>query len=156
MVIDAQLVHAKEIWTCTKFWRSLTQTGLTSTAYNAIVTQWRRYAYCTHLLADRGASLFEFSPLESELPDADADVYYNVDLGAPSTSPVAPVKKNGVYQRGYAYGFVLVNPTATAVRLSASPDGRSYVLPGSGTAITPPITVAAYSGRILSISGHES
>ncbi len=81
-------------------------------ATNAQLAQWHTYAMASFLAGSSGQSYFNFSS-SPDLNGLTSTTWQDqVDLGA----PIAPVAKvAGVYQRPFAKGLVLVNPTPVAV-----------------------------------------
>ena len=61
---------------------------------------------------------------------------WNVDLGAPVTTAatVADLAASGAYEREFAHGWAVVNPTATAATLTF-PAGARLVMPQGGGAV---------------------
>jgi hypothetical protein len=84
---------------------ALTKTWVPGTA--AQKRAWHRYALASFLLGSDGRSRFSFSPGRERDPTRDHP-WWKVDLGAPTGRYG---KADGVYQRSFTKGKVLVNPT---------------------------------------------
>lgn len=131
MLADAES-HGDSVLSTTKLWVNATP---------AQTTAWHRYALASFLLGTSGRSYFNFSTGQnwSQLAaDSSAD---HPNLGAPSA---AYTKTNGVYQRRYANGLVLVNPGTTNVTVNldrsyhdvdGSASGQSVTLVPNGAAV---------------------
>lgn len=108
----------------------------------------RVFDLATYLLANTGHAFFDFTSGTS--PNVHAWQHYSslygLNLGSPTqTLPtVADYLLDGVYQRAYSGGRVLVNPGTTAITVSLN--GTYYTL--GGTAVRS-IRVAAHSAQIL-------
>lgn len=74
----------------------------------------RTYALATYLLANTGHALFDFQFGRTK-EFQDWSPLYNLNLGTPMTTypTVDDYLRNGVYQRTYSAGLVLVNPGST-------------------------------------------
>lgn len=152
MLIDANLAGHR-IGVGTKYWRTAAQDSLTTDAWTAQVSKWRRFMLCSALLGQRnGLTLTEFSRLESEQSWLEDDDYYGIDLGVPLAQPTTIAKSNGYYRLRYTNALVMVNPTTAGVTISASPDGRSYLNAITAAAITYPFTLAKSTGLILVVA----
>lgn len=86
----------------------LTSTRLADQDDSAVpVEQWANYALASFLLgANSSHTFFQFQ--SETLPQATDTPANAIEIGAPLGSPF---KQNGVYQRRFAHGLVLVNPT---------------------------------------------
>ena len=109
MLVDANK-KGQQVLAYTKVW--------VATATQAQKDAWHRYAFATFLLGDSGLGKFTFSygPGTNNLVD---HPWWKVSLGI----PVEPYTKLGhIYQRAFANGLVLVNPTdrATTVYLGTA------------------------------------
>jgi hypothetical protein len=129
MIPDAE-ANGYAVLQCTKVWTSAT---------SAQKEAWYKFALASWLLGNQGRSFFFFTYQNG---DSTVDRSLNhLDLGAPS-GPYA--KQNGVYQRSFAAGRVLVNPTPNSVTV---PLGSSYkTLSGSSVSS---VTVGANAAEIL-------
>jgi hypothetical protein len=130
MVADAE-ARGKSLLTLTKVWAPGTAEQKEA---------WRRYALASYLLASGGRSYFTFSASPTQPPTAWNPIYAE-DLG----SPLAPyARAGGVYQRRFADGRVLVNPSGRPVTVWLG--GTLYTT--TGLAVTK-VTLGAHTGEIL-------
>ncbi len=127
--------RGKQVMAMTKVWRT--------DATQAQKDQAHQYALATFLLGDNGTHHFTFSGGRSENP-TEGHAWWDIDLGAPLGGYA---KVGGVYQRAFAKGKVLVNPTGTSVTVDL---GGVYVDLG-GVARTS-VTLPAGTGRVLTTS----
>jgi hypothetical protein len=121
----------KPIMAMTKVWSSPTGDQL---------SQWRMFSLASFLLGTNGSDYFYFSSSSTEKPIS--VVPWTVDIGDPSGAYAA---KDGVYQRGFAKGLVLVNPTTNAVTVPLS---GSYVRM-DGSSVSGSLTMTPDTGEIL-------
>ena len=121
--------------------RALTITKTWVPATTTQVNDWRQYALGTFLLgAGEGARFSFVSAAGLETPSEDSWI-----LHVPLGSPVGGYRPaDGVYQRDFANGRVLVNPGTGPVRVAL---GETLHTP-SCTAVTA-VTVPAHSARLL-------
>ncbi|HEY0388985.1 MAG TPA: putative glycoside hydrolase [Gaiellales bacterium] len=101
---------------------------------------YRLYALATFLLGNTTHSYFYFTADRTDAATLDSPLYH-LPLGAPTGSYT---RTGGVYQRAFANGRVLVNPTTVTVRVSL---GRTYRTP-AGAAVTS-VTLAPHAAQIL-------
>jgi hypothetical protein len=94
----------------------LTLTKLWSSATAAQQTSWQQFALGSFLLGTQGRSAFFFSPSSSTLRTTPFTLY-STNLGAPA-APYAFAQ--GVYQRPFSSGLVLVNPSTSSVTVALS------------------------------------
>ncbi len=111
-MITAVEAMGKPLLVITKLWVPATQ---------AQQDAWREFALASFLMGTQGQSAFFFSsgfaiPRTAPLP------WYNTALGSPS-GPYAYVQSEGVYQRAFATGLVLVNVDSKPHTISF---GRTY------------------------------
>ena len=102
---------------------------------------WHQYSLASFLLGNTGTSFFTFSYAEGNDPTATYGLW-TTELGAPVE---AYRKSNGTYQRRFANGLVLVNPTSSTVRVPVSGTYRDL----SGASVTSSATLSPHSGTIL-------
>lgn len=126
--------QSKPMFVMTKMWVPATQ---------AQKDRWRYYTMASFLLGTGGRSAWSYSddpraPHTQPLPDV------NTALGNP-TGPYAKV--GGVYQRSFATGRVLVNPTAANVTVGL---GRTYYTLDRRPVTS--VTVASNTGLVLTTS----
>lgn len=100
-----------------------------------------KFALATFLLGNDGSSRFSFQYEEGDNPAA-GHPWWNTRLGAPTGGYTA--KSNGVYQRNFERGRVLVNPTTNTVKVSL---GATFTALG-GARVTS-LTLAPHSGEVL-------
>lgn len=130
LLVDAS-ARGKSVLATTKVWVDGTQ---------AQKDAWHEYALASFLLADDGTHHFTFSYGRHEDPTA-GHPWWSIDLGDPTGGYV---KADGVYQRDFAAGKVLVNPTTSPVTVHL---GATYV--GVDGQSLSSVTLAPYTGRIL-------
>ena len=97
------------------------------------------YGYATMLLATRGNAVFYMG---DELADPTDFPEYHYKLGQPIGAQT--VSANGVHQRRFSEGLVLVNPTLSRVTQSL---GGTYS--GSGLTRVTTVTMAPQTGLVL-------
>jgi Hypothetical glycosyl hydrolase family 15 len=102
MLSDAEATGGSVLAT-TKAWLTATQAQL---------AQWHTYALASFLLGSSGRSYFNFSASQDYAGLTATSGQDQVSLGTPM-APFAMVA--GVYQRAFAGGLVMVNPTKVAV-----------------------------------------
>lgn len=92
----------------------------------ADVQSQRTYALATYLLANTGRAFFDFQHGPTK-EFQDWSLLYDLNLGRPTTtfSIVDQYRRDGVYQRAYSGGLVLVNPSQTAVTVPVRPGLRT-------------------------------
>ena len=105
------------------------------------VDTWHKYAAASFLLATNGSSTFSFVAANTPAAVTADDPYSQIQLGAPQ-GPFAKV--NGVYQRSFANGLVVVNPTTATVTLQLA---HAYTT-SDGRVVTS-LVVAPNTGEIL-------
>ncbi len=84
-----------------------TQVGEDKGDASATVEQWHSYALASYLLGINNAHAF-FGFASANAPQAADSPLLNLELGSPTGGTI---KQNGVYQRRFLHGLVLVNPT---------------------------------------------
>ena len=108
MLVDVG-ARAKVAWTTTKLW------NVSSSATQAQIDRWHKYALASFLLGTNGRSYFNFSArntVASVLADHPWD---RVPIGDPVSGYT---KTGGVYRRDFTGGVALVNPTTASVTVS--------------------------------------
>jgi chitodextrinase len=107
---------------------------------------WRLFALASFLIGNSGHSWFEFTSGQRAMPWDDLSPLYELAIGQPveSHATVAGFLRDGVYQRDFTAGKVVVNPSPKAV--SVTLDG-TYVMP-DGSAVTA-LALAPNSAAIL-------
>ena len=132
LLVDAS-ARGKRVLATTKVWVDGTQ---------AQKDAWHEYALASFLLADDGSHHFTFSYGRSEDPTA-GHPWWSIDLGDPTDGYA---KIDGVYQRDFTAGKVLVNPTTSTVTVDL---GTTYGdLHGQSSSS---VTLAPHTGRILQL-----
>jgi hypothetical protein len=135
MLQDAA-AHGRRVCMLTKVWVNASQQAK---------DQWHDFALASFLLGSDGRQCFEFSyqPGGDE-EDGDARLAGLTPMGAPAGSVEA---SGDVYERPFAHGLVLVNPTSQA---------KSFSLPAGvwensadGTVVGPSVQLPAHSGLML-------
>jgi uncharacterized membrane protein YgcG len=138
MLIDADLLHNCGVWSIVNIGNQVPAGGVPSgwVPYTtAQVDQWKRFSYCSHMLGQRGRSLYEFVTASTTKPWNETHPYWTQSLGAPTTSSstvAAMHDSSGAYIRHYASGTVYVNPTSAAINLVAD---QAYTNPDTGVSI---------------------
>lgn len=156
MMLDAQVTRGKSIWTITNVANNTSGSPPGNwIPYTASqVNQWRRFTVCTHMLGQRGTAMMEFvSNAPGTLPWAETHAYYNQNLGAPVVTTGVRTDMaygNGLYNRQYAAGAVVVNPTTGPLNYTV-PGGKTYKNPETNALYTPGtfVSVAAHDGVML-------
>jgi hypothetical protein len=107
---------------------------------------WREFALASYLLGNNGRDWFEFTSDHSKTPWSDLSPLYDLPIGSPTqnASNVTAYEHDGVYQRSFTNGRVLVNPGERSVTVSL---GGTFRTPGGASVST--ITLAPHSGEIL-------
>jgi hypothetical protein len=115
----------------------------------AQVEQWRRFALGSFLIGNQGHATFEFSPQQKMTAWADDSPLYHMAIGTPTQTlaDVTGYLQNGVYQRSFTNGRVLVNTGAAAITVTLG--GTYHTV--SGIAVTQ-VTVPAHDASILTLS----
>jgi hypothetical protein len=116
---------------------------VTSTATGGTRAQkdaWHRYTLASFLLGTNEEQWFSFRYGASQDPTT-VHAWWKLELGSPQAQYE---KKDGVYQRRFSKGKVLVNPTRSTYRVSLG--GRYVDLAGNVRSM---ITLRAFSGAIL-------
>jgi hypothetical protein len=129
--VNMLLSPPKPILIVTKAWAS----GTTDQ-----VTQWHLFSLASFLLATDGRSYFYFTGSSSDQPIS--VVPWTVNIGDPTG---AYALQDGVYERPFANGLVMVNPGTTSVTV---PLTGTYTAQ-DGTVVSGSLVVAADSGQIL-------
>jgi hypothetical protein len=101
---------------------------------------WHEYALASFLLGNDGRSFFTFSYSESSDPTVPLP-WWNTALGTPSGGYA---KVANVYQRSFARGRVLVNPTSSTYRVQLGASYRNLL----GNIVTS-VTLGPWTGRVL-------
>jgi hypothetical protein len=125
-------------------------TALPTSATDAQIDQWRKYAYATYLIGNNGRAYFEFVPYSKPRGSELSNPLYTLDIGSPThtASTAAGYANGGWFERSFTKGKVLVNPTTAAVTVSL---GGSYLLPNGATITS--LTLGPNSGEILRLAG---
>lgn len=119
----------------------LAVTKVWTTATAAQADAWHKYSLATFLLGYvPGHAYFTFRTDKNMTLASD---YWDIEIGDPLGSYA---KVDGVYQRDFAEGRVLVNPTTSTLTIDL---GAAYRTP-AGVIVTS-ITLPAHSGEILSL-----
>jgi hypothetical protein len=118
-----------------------------TTATQAQLEQWRRFTLASFLIGNQGHAMFEFSPA-TKMIWTDSSPLYSLAIGSPleTYAGVAGYLKGGVYQRAFAAGKVIANPSGSAVTVSLGGVYRTV-----GGALVTQVTVPAHDGAILTI-----
>jgi hypothetical protein len=131
MSVDMLADTGKHTFVVTKLW---------SAASLEQRERWRRFSLATFLLGTQGRSWYYFSGYEAQSAVA-TDPLLELRLGKPSSNYR---KANGVYERTFAKGKVIVNPSPSTFRV---PLGQRYWT-ASGTAVRS-VTLGPYGSAIL-------
>ena len=116
----------------------LTVTKVWTTGTQAQKDQWHRYAFGTFLLGTNGRHYFNFIDDKDTIT---AHPMWMFDIGVPSG---AYAKINGVYQRTFTKGKVLVNPTTSTFII---PLGGTYI--DSQNIVRTSVTLTPHTASIL-------
>jgi hypothetical protein len=137
MLMDAA-AGGKAVQVTVKTWTSST---------SAQREAWRSFAYASYLIGNSGTDYFQFSPSHSTLPWSDLSPLYSLPLGSPlfAGTSVSDYLRNGVYERAFSTGLVVVNPGTSAVTVPL--DATYYDT--AGRSYTTSLTIAAGSGMVL-------
>ena len=130
--VNMLVTASKPVMALTKLWTSATA---------AQVDQWHRYSLASFLLGTDGRSYFYFTSSSTDPPIG--TVPWTVDIGDPSGGYAA---KDGVYQRSFSNGLVLVNPSTSPVTV---PISGNYVDDFDGTSVNGSLTMPADTGSVL-------
>lgn len=123
----------------------LAQTKLWVTASASQTTSWYRYAAATFLLGTSGTSYFNFAPAQT-VAGLTYQPYGQINVGTPIGSYFLA---EGVYQRRYTDGLIVVNPGTTQATF-ALPAGTWTTL--EGVTEGSQMTLAPDSGDVLHAS----
>jgi hypothetical protein len=129
MLVDAG-ADGRALLCVTKVWTSGTARQM---------RRWHRFALASFMMGTNGRSYFSY--LDSKVTGGRDDVWVN-DLGAPSGAYV--VRSSGVYQRFFASGRALVNPTAESIRVRL---GERLLTPRGD--LVSRLTLRPYDGAVL-------
>jgi hypothetical protein len=130
--LDMLQATDKRVFVQTKLWTSGTQEQK---------RDWHRFALASFLLGNGGHAYFSFSESRTTSGVAPDELAARTDIGL----PVAPYDRaDGVYQRPYTRGLVLVNPTTATVTVPLDADYRD----ASGKVIRS-VTLGPYGSEIL-------
>jgi hypothetical protein len=118
-----------------------------TTSTSAQREAWRSFAYASYLIGNSGTDYFQFSLSHSTLPWSDLSPLYSLPLGTPLVAggSVSDYLRNGVYERAFSTGLVVVNPGTSAVSV---PLGATYY-DSAGRLYASSLTIAAGSGIVL-------
>jgi hypothetical protein len=107
---------------------------------------WRKFALASYLLGNNGRDYFEFTSDRAKMPWNDLSPLYDLPIGSPTenAASVDGFLRNGVYQRNFTGGRVLVNPGERPVTVAL---GGTFRTP-SGSAVSS-ITLGAHDAEIL-------
>ena len=130
LIVDAE-GRGDAVVTLTKVWTSGT---------TAQKDAWHEYALASFLMGSGGRSRFSFS-YDRNAPATSDHPWWHVNIGTPSARYG---KINGVYQRPYTAGKVLVNPTDAPVTVSL---GAAYT-DFRGNRMSS-LTLPPHSGKVL-------
>ncbi|MGN6379240.1 MAG: putative glycoside hydrolase [Gaiellales bacterium] len=109
------------------------------------LSQWEAFNVASVLLGNNGHALLHFDGGTQTQLQLDGPILH-MSIGTPTEthSTVGGYLQNGVYQRTYSSGLVLVNPGGKSVTVKLS---HTYVTPG-GQKVSQ-VTLSAYSGTVL-------
>ena len=124
MLVDAAK-RGKTIFATTKLW-----INTTTSQRNA----WHQYALGTFLLGASGDAYFTFIP-DQDTP-TDWHPWWDLDIGTPTGK--YSKTSNGLYQRNYTNGRVVVNPTTTSRTITIGTGWRDLWNNNVNTTITLP------------------
>jgi hypothetical protein len=126
--------EGKPLLVVTKLWSSATVTQQYA---------WLQYSLATFLLGTLGKSAFFFSP-SSHASRTGTFSVYSTNIGTPIGKYAL---SQGVYQRSFSNGLVLVNPSRSAVAVSL---GRSYYTTTRQQVTS--LTMAPNTGALLTLN----
>jgi hypothetical protein len=121
----------------------LVVTKLWSTASTTQQNAWLQYALATFLLGTQGKSAFFFSPSSHSLRTGTFSLF-TTNVGSPAGKYAFT---NGVYQRSFSNGLVIVNPSGAPVTVNL---GRSYYTTARQQVTS--ITMTPNSGALLTLN----
>jgi hypothetical protein len=137
------------------FWLTEIEESVITDPDDPLISQWRRFTLASYLLAAGPKSYYNFV-LRTTDNNADGNPgEYFEEYGAPLGStnvPRSQIGTSGVYTRPFANGLVLVNPTESVVS-GLTPEGtagKNYISWGENNSLSPPFTIPAHTGLILS------
>jgi hypothetical protein len=112
------------------------------------LSQWQAYNVATMMLGNNGHVWLHFDSSNKSGPDSwqlDCPILH-MRLGSPTEthSTVAGYLKGGVYQRTFASGLAIANPSGKTVTVKLA---HTYITP-SGAKVTK-VSIAPYSGTLL-------
>jgi Hypothetical glycosyl hydrolase family 15/Fibronectin type III domain len=120
----------------------LTLTTLWTTATPAQVTSWHLYTLASFLLGTNGISYFYFTSSKADHPVLTTP--WTVDIG----DPVGGYSlQDGVYQRHFGNGLVLVNPGTSSVTV---PISGSYTN-ARGSSVSGSVVMPPHAGQVLTV-----
>jgi hypothetical protein len=134
MLVDAS-TRDKPVLALTKLWSSAT---------SGQVAGWHRYSLASFLLGTDGTSYYAFTGSKSDLPALKTP--WTVNIGVPLAG-YGP--RDGVYQRAFSKGLVLVNPASESRTV---PLADSYT-DMAGTPVSGSLVMPAHSGQVLTRTG---
>jgi hypothetical protein len=133
-MLTAAAATGRTVFVQVKMWGSGTATQ---------IDQWHRFSLATFLLGATGADAYEFSPTNTEAGILGDSAYEHVQIGSPTAGP-SPFP-DGHYERQFATGLVVVNPTGSTVTV---PLAKSYINLSAQT-VSSSLVLPANSGDIL-------
>lgn len=122
----------------------MTQTKVWTSATRAQVDAWHRFVVSSFLLGTDGRSYLTFSPDQSMAGVTADSAYDRVEVGTPLGGFA---KVAGVYQRQFAAGIGLVNPTSSTVTVPLTATYRTL----DGVTVSGSITLGPSSGQVLTL-----
>jgi hypothetical protein len=131
MLVDAANRN-KTIFVTAKLWIS---------ASSSKTNQWHQYALGTFLLGADGDAFFMFSSDKSK--PTDGHPWWDMNIGSPQGSYFKT--SQGLYQRNYTNGRVLVNPTNSSKTISVGSGFRDVW----GNPVPSTVTLQAHTARVL-------
>ncbi|KAA3639752.1 MAG: hypothetical protein DWP92_04220 [Armatimonadetes bacterium] len=131
MLVDAAN-RGKTIYVTAKLWVS---------ASSAQTNKWHEYALGTFLLGAGSDALFTFLPDQSKPTEDHA--WWNIDIGSAQGKYFKT--SQGLYQRNYSDGLVLVNPTGSSKTITIG-SGYKNVW---GNSVSSTLTVQPHTARVL-------
>jgi hypothetical protein len=110
---------------------------------------WRSYAYASYLLGNSGMEYFQFSSAHAVTPWNDGSPIYTMPIGTPTQTygTVDGYLTNGVYERTFTGGVVLVNPGTSPRTLTL---GSAYY-DVNGQPVTT-VTLPPTTGAVLTMT----